>query len=323
MLATRATLFALLAIACAAPAQTRRTTTHRTAPAANDAIRNVFWQPNQLAQGSPALFTVELDRPATRVSATFVNKTITFFRDATNPTLWHALAGDDLDTQPGDFDLTITATLAGGRIAHATKSIAIAPGNFKTGDVTVPEDYVNPTDTEQKQIAADELLKRHAYARSAPHPLWSGDFIKPVRVASTPSFGESRLLNEEKTSLHTGTDFPAPEATPVALSNSGTVVLTRSLFYEGNCVIVDHGLGLFTVYMHLSRIDVHEGDQLDKGARIGLSGASGRVTGPHLHFAVRWNGAWLDPVQLLALTLPKTEPPPPAHTARRPVTHRR
>lgn len=316
-------LLALLFSTATLHAQTHRRAAHRPSREAADAIRNVFWQPNQLFQGSPAFFTVELDRPATRVSATFVDKTITLFHDSTHRKLWHALAGDDLDTQPGNYDLVVTARLANGRISRSTKSIAIAPGDFKTGDINVPENYVNPTPAEQKQIAADEVLKRRAYSHSAPHPLWSGDFLKPVRAQSTPSFGESRILNEEKTSLHTGTDFPVPEGTPVEISNSGTVVLTRALFYEGNCIIVDHGLGFFTIYMHLSRIDVHEGDRLDKGARLGLSGASGRVTGPHLHFAVRWNGAWLDPVQLLALTLPKAEPARPQHTRTRRYTRRR
>ena len=171
----------------------------------------------------------------------------------------------------------------------------------------------NPTAAEQKQIAGDDLLKKRAYGRSAPRMLWSGDFAKPVPAASTPSFGESRILNEEKTSLHTGTDYPAKEGTPVLAANSGTVVLTRDLFYEGNTVIVDHGEGLFTVYLHLSRTDVKEGDKVKKGDRLGLSGASGRVTGPHLHFAARWQGIWLDPVQMLALTLPKTPGTSPEH----------
>jgi murein DD-endopeptidase MepM/ murein hydrolase activator NlpD len=81
------------------------------------------------------------------------------------------------------------------------------------------------------------------------------------------------------------------------------VVLARPLYYEGNCVVIDHGLGLFTISMHLSRIDVQEGQSLAKGARLGLSGATGRVTGPHLHWAVRWEGAYLDPAKLLRLDL--------------------
>ncbi len=305
----------LSALTLTAAAQTHRT--HR--PASDDtAIHNVFWQPNDLHQGSPIFLTVELERPATRVTGSLVNKPMTFFCDSREKKTWHALAGVDLDAQPGDYGLDVTATLVGGRVAHSSQKVTVAPGDVKAGDINVPENYVNPTDTEQKQIAQDELLKKRAYAHSALHPLWSGDFVKPVNAASTPSFGESRILNEEKTSLHTGTDFPAPEGTRVAVSNSGTVVLVRDLFYEGNTVIVDHGLGLFTVYLHMSRIDVHEGDKLDKGAKLGLSGASGRVTGPHLHLGVRWNAVWLDPVQLLALTLPKTsQPAPPRHTTER------
>lgn len=315
VLAFSAALFGFASASVVAQTHHATTAHHASAEADSSTIHNLFWEPNQLQQGSPAFFSVEFDRPPVRVSATWIGKTLTFFRDPDNPKLWHALAGDDLGTNPGDYDFVLTAVLPGGHVAHSTKSITIAPGTFKTGDINVPENYVNPTDAEQKQIAADEVLKRRAFAHHTPHPLWSGDFVKPVPAPSTPSFGESRILNEERTSLHTGTDFPVHEGTPVVVSNSGTVVLTRDLFYEGNCVIVDHGNDLFTVYMHLSRIDVREGDKLDKGARIGLSGASGRVTGPHLHMSVRWNGGWLDPVQLLALTLPKIQSSPQKHTS--------
>ena len=313
-------LFATLAAPVVAQTHHRATTAHKAPPSDDAAIHNVFWQPNDLHQGSPVFLTVELERPATRITGTFANKTLAFFHEQANPRVWHALGGADLDTAPGTYDLAITATLAGGRVAHFTKQVEIAAGDFKTGDVNVAENYVNPSDAEQKQIAGDEELKKRAYAHVAPHILWSGDFAKPVPAPPTPSFGESRILNEEKTSLHTGTDYPVKEGTPVIVSNSGVVVLTRDLFYEGNTVIVDHGQGLFTVYLHLSRTDVKEGDQLKKGDRIGLSGASGRVTGPHLHFAVRWQGAWLDPVQMLALTLPKTEASAPA-PARAPSHH--
>jgi murein DD-endopeptidase MepM/ murein hydrolase activator NlpD len=137
-----------------------------------------------------------------------------------------------------------------------------------------------------------------------PQPQWSGSFIKPVKAESTPSFGETRVLNEEKTSEHRGTDYPANEGSLVEASNAGTVVLASEMFYEGNCVIIDHGQHFFTIYMHLSKMTVKVGDKVHKGERIGLSGKTGRVTGPHLHFGIRWNGAYLDPVKLLSLTLP-------------------
>jgi murein DD-endopeptidase MepM/ murein hydrolase activator NlpD len=89
----------------------------------------------------------------------------------------------------------------------------------------------------------------------------------------------------------------------VRAGNSGRVVLARLFYYEGNCVVIDHGLGLFTLSMHLSRMDVHEGQQVATGERLGLSGATGRVTGPHFHWAARWQGAYLDPAKLLRLSL--------------------
>ena len=91
----------------------------------------------------------------------------------------------------------------------------------------------------------------------------------------------------------------------MSASNAGTVVLARELFYEGNCVVLDHGQGLLTLYMHLSEIKVTEGEQIERGQEIGLSGGSGRATGPHLHLAVRWQGIYLNPATLLHLNLPK------------------
>jgi murein DD-endopeptidase MepM/ murein hydrolase activator NlpD len=98
-------------------------------------------------------------------------------------------------------------------------------------------------------------------------------------------------------------DFHAASGTPVHAANSGVVVLARPLYYEGNCVVIDHGLGLYTISMHLSRIDVAEGKHVATGELIGLSGATGRVTGPHLHWAVRWRDTYLDPAKLLRLDL--------------------
>jgi murein DD-endopeptidase MepM/ murein hydrolase activator NlpD len=98
-------------------------------------------------------------------------------------------------------------------------------------------------------------------------------------------------------------DFRAPMGTVVRAGNAGVVVLAQPLYFEGNCVIVDHGLGLMSVYMHFSKIEVKPGQQVAKGERLGLSGATGRVTGPHLHWAIRWEGAMLDPAKVLRLDL--------------------
>lgn len=269
------------------------------------AIRNVFWQPDELQSGSVIFFTVELNRDATKVSGKFLDKDLLFFRSE-KPSVWYSLAGIDVETTPGAYELSIRAVMRGGRATRTLKKVEVGAATFKTGDIDVPENFVTPDEASKKRIAAEQAVKERAYAHFIATPQWSGDFVKPVAAAATDSFGMTRVLNEELTSEHRGTDFPIKERSPVSASNSGTVVLARDLFYEGNCVVLDHGQHFFTIYMHLAKIQVREGAKVRKGQRLGLSGATGRVTGPHLHMGVRWEGAYVDPTKLLALTLPET-----------------
>lgn len=270
-------------------------------------IKNVFWQPNDLRQGSPAFITVELERVPLRVTGLLIGKNLSFFK-SDNPKIWYSLAGADLETEPGTHELSVRTDMSGGRVTRSLKKVDIAAGNFGTGPVNVPENFVEPDAESQKKIAADQVLKKKAFAHFTPTPQWSGDFVTPVQIKPTDTFGMTHIFNEELSSTHRGTDFPVPEGTPIVASNAGAVVLASELFYEGKCVIVDHGLRFFTIYMHLSKIDTKVGDKLAKGDRLGLSGQTGRVTGPHLHMGVRWNGAYLNPTKLLALTLPKLSP---------------
>ena len=273
-------------------------------------FRNVFWQPNELQNGSVIFFTVELNRAASKVTGKFLGKDLSFFK-SDKPMVWYALAGADVETPPGQYDLTIQAVTR-ARPARTVKQVDVGAATFGTGSVEVPENFVNPDEASKKKIAADQILKDRAFAHFIATPQWSGDFIKPVAAPSTESFGMTRVLNEEMTSQHRGTDFPIKEGSPALASNAGTVVLAHELFNEGNCIVIDHGQRFFTIYMHLSKIEVRVGEKVDKGQQLGLTGATGRVTGPHLHMGVRWVNAYLDPTKLLALTLPETRKTVPA-----------
>ena len=114
-------------------------------------------------------------------------------------------------------------------------------------------------------------------------------------------FGVERVFNGSVQSTHQGLDFRVPSGTEVAAVNSGRVILARPMFFEGNWVVIDHGQGLLTLYLHLSKFSVKEGDEVSKGQPIGLSGGTGRATGPHLHLAVRWQGVYLNPQVLLQI----------------------
>ena len=175
--------------------------------------------------------------------------------------VWYALTGIDVETTPGTYPLTVDATTLEGKPLHANIQIAVGAAKYRTGTLTVAPNFVEPDAATQKEIAADKELKDRIFAHSAESPEWSGNFAKPVQAPATDSFGTRRTFNGKLASIHRGMDFRAPSGTPVAAANSGTVVLAQKLFYEGNCVVIDHGLGFTTIYMHLSRIDVASGQQ--------------------------------------------------------------
>jgi murein DD-endopeptidase MepM/ murein hydrolase activator NlpD len=251
--------------------------------------------------GSPELIRVEAARAA-GVDGEWLGRKLEFFRGRSGRE-WFALAGVDVEALVEPSTLKISLRLAQGDVRDLSRTVQIHPAHYRTSSLTVEPKFVSPGPEELKQIEADRLLKEKVFGASASEPLWSASFRAPVIAPPTDSFGTRRVFNGKLASIHKGMDFRAATGTPVRAGNSGVVVLARPLYYEGNCVVIDHGLGLFTISMHLSRIDVKEGQRVAAGDRLGLSGATGRVTGPHLHWAVRWQGAYLDPAKLLRLDL--------------------
>ena len=255
--------------------------------------------PAVVEAGAPELIVVSTPNVKS-ISGEWLGKRLELFQRGEK---WIALAGVDVEGAEGPSTLQISAQLDNGGPLDLSQTIEIHPAHYRTGALSVPPKFVEPGPEEQKVIAADADLKAKVFAASAPEPLWHGSFHAPVLARPTDSFGTRRMFNGKLASVHKGMDFRAAKGTVVRASNSGIVVLARPLYYEGNCVIIDHGLGLYTLSMHFSRIDVHEGQRVATGDKLGLSGATGRVTGPHLHWAVRWEGAYLDPAKLLKMNL--------------------
>ena len=209
----------------------------------------------------------------------------------------------DVEAAAGPSTLHVTARKGEAQPVDLSRTVLILPAHYRTGSLTVAPKFVEPDAASLAQIKVEAELKAQIFSASAAEPLWSSSFRAPVAAVPTDSFGTRRMFNGKLASIHKGMDFHAAIGTPVHAANGGVVVLARPLYYEGNCVVIDHGLGLYTISMHLSRIDVREGQNVATGERIGLSGATGRVTGPHLHWAVRWRDAYLDPAKLLRLDL--------------------
>ncbi len=257
--------------------------------------------PALVEAGSPEL--IRVDAPAAaNLDGEWMGHKLEFFRGRGNHA-WFALAGVDVEGAVGPSQLKIAVRLTGDPARNLTRTVEIHAAHYRTGSLTVSPKFVEPGPDALKRIEAESQLKEKIFAASATEPLWAGSFRAPVTAAPTDSFGTRRMFNGKLASTHKGMDFRAAMGTPVRAGNSGVVVLARPLYYEGNCVVIDHGLGLFTLSMHFSRIDVKEGQHVVAGERLGMSGATGRVTGPHLHWAVRWQDAYLDPAKLLRLDL--------------------
>jgi murein DD-endopeptidase MepM/ murein hydrolase activator NlpD len=213
---------------------------------------------------------------------------------------WRALVGIDLDVKPGTYQVTVDAG-AGAGAAHATYDLLVRPRVFRTRRLTVNEAFVTPPPSEQERIAREAALLAAVWRAPAAERLWAGTFVRPVPQEANSAFGTRSIFNGKPRNAHGGADFLSPAGTPIQAPNGGRIAVARLLYFSGNTVIIDHGLGLFSMLAHMSVIDVHEGDRVTTGQLIGRVGATGRVTGPHLHWAVRASGARVDPLSLLAL----------------------
>jgi murein DD-endopeptidase MepM/ murein hydrolase activator NlpD len=255
--------------------------------------------PAVIKAGSPVLIRIAAPH-AKSIDGEWLGRKLNFFPGRGG---WFALAGVDVEDPPGPSTLKISVHLPHGKTRDLSRPIVIHTANYRTEELAVAPQFVEPAPEALPQIKAEQQLKAKVFASTASEPLWSGCFHRPVVARPTSSFGTRRVFNGKLDSVHKGMDFRAATGTPVRAANRGVVVLAQPLYYEGNCVVIDHGLGLFTISMHLSEIAVKEGQTVATGDLLGLSGATGRATGPHLHWAVRWQGAYLDPAKLLRLNL--------------------
>jgi len=263
----------------------------------------IHWQPNKLVNGSPVLFKISASPKVQSVSASWLGHNFVFFHPA-NGRLWYALAGVPVETAPGRYDFSVKETLIGGKSTEIRVKIKVASAAYPKITIQVAKQFTEPDPAQLREITADKDLKQKALAAETPERLWTGAFQPPVSASVSDVFGTARVINQEVKSRHLGVDFGVPVGTPVHAVNHGTVLLARPLFFEGNCVVLDHGQGLMSLYLHLSDFRVKEGDDVASGEVIGLSGGTGRATGPHLHLAIRWQGIYLNPATLLTMQLP-------------------
>ncbi len=220
-----------------------------------------------------------------------------------------ALAGVDLEARPGPLPWRLLRPMAsGGRLVVGRGTVTVDPRHFATQALTLPPGQVDLDPATLARVEREQAELGAVLAVSAGERLWRGPFRTPVAGGrATGGFGLRRLLNGQPRAPHAGFDWAAPRGTPVLAANAGRVALVGEYFFAGRLVVLDHGLGLFTLYFHLDERGVAPGERVRAGQPIGAVGATGRATGPHLHFGVWLAGARIDPMALLALRPPEAE----------------
>ncbi len=261
-----------------------------------------------VSQGGLLLASLSSKTPLTSVQAKLDTQNVPFWQigpslvSSSKPQIWHALVSVDLEKAPGDYTLDVSIQSAPGPSATCQLAMHVSAGKFATESLKVAPQFVEPNPEQLARAKSEQQRLREIYGTVTPDKLWRGPFHVPlVGVTSGANFGRRRVLNGQPSSPHSGVDFPAPAGTPVHAAQAGRVVLAEPLYFAGNTVLIDHGLGVYTLYGHLSVISVKVGDELSAGALLGKVGATGRVTGPHLHWGLTVEGARVNALQIVNL----------------------
>ena len=214
---------------------------------------------------------------------------------------WTTILGVDLDTKAGDYRAAALLTMDDGSVIERDITVSVGTKKFPTVQLNVDGRFVQLSRANLERTRRESKETEAIYRRITTDLFPAEPFIVPIPGGTGRNFGERRVFNGQARSPHSGVDLRAGTGTPVQATNRGRVVLAKDLFFTGNTVILDHGLGIYSLYAHLSRMDVKQGEIVDNGQVVGLAGATGRVTAPHLHWGMRVQGARVDPFSLVGL----------------------
>jgi murein DD-endopeptidase MepM/ murein hydrolase activator NlpD len=267
------------------------------APAPPPAL-SVAMSARSVRPGELVVLTITVPEHTDAVTVTAFDNPVTAFK--VDDRTWKALVGIDLTVAPRRYAVAIEARGASAP-AKLTHRLQVTARTFRTRRLTVDANFVNPPASETARIERETRALAALWNDSSPRPLWSGAFMRPVPGAANSAFGTRSIYNGQPRSPHSGGDFVGAEGDPIKAPGGGRVVMAEHLYFSGNTIVIDHGAGLFSLLAHMSEMGVKTGDTVNSGDVIGKVGATGRVTGPHLHWAVRANGGRVDPLSLLAV----------------------
>jgi hypothetical protein len=256
----------------------------------------------EVKNGSSLLVEIDtrhLNPPITDMRLIFGERFQPVFQHPTkSDRFYFGLLGIPYRSTPGPASLKLEWSNASGNHSQSIP-FEIVSGKYRTDTLKVDPKRVNPSKEDAARAKREQQEVMRIYATGSMSRLWEGPFRLPIESDITSPFGNRRVFNDQLKSYHNGIDFRAQNGTPAFAANSGIVRLAKNLFYSGNVVLIDHGTEIFTIYAHLNKINVAAGRQIEKGQMVGLTGASGRVSGPHLHWGVKVNGVAVNPLQFV------------------------
>ena len=252
-------------------------------------------------QGEVLYLTVVAEGSPASVQGRFRDRSIPFFKTG-RAGEYGALVGIDMADEPATVALKAAITYVDGRQERVYR-VVVQAEEFRVQSMTLPKDQVEPDAAALKRINLEKEKVQAVLAGLTPERLWNAGFLIPVEGTVTGAFGSKRILNGQPRNQHSGEDIAAPLGAPVKAANDGIVRMVDDQFFSGVSVILDHGLGLFTMYFHLDSATVKDGERVKRGDVIGTVGQSGRATGPHLHWAAWLNGSRVNPFSLAKLPL--------------------
>ncbi len=252
------------------------------------------------AQGSLLLAEVVRIKPVSDFSGDWDGHAIPLWSEGEKSEILHGLIGVDLEKAPGRYAWKVSWKNATGEERSCSALVTVRAGKFPTERLKVEKQFVQPDPEQQKRAEEDQKKMRAIFQTVTPERYWEGKFLLPLKGVTTGgNFGRRRILNGEARSPHAGVDFPAQAGTPVFAAQAGKVVLAEELYYSGNTIVIDHGYGIYTLYAHLSAIEVKAGDRVTPGSEVGKVGATGRVTGPHLHWGLTVESARVNAMEIV------------------------
>jgi murein DD-endopeptidase MepM/ murein hydrolase activator NlpD len=253
-----------------------------------------------VSQGDVFLVTLRQLPPGARVDGSWQGRALSFVAVSAIESV--ALVGVDYRTPPGRYALTLRLRARGRTPDVWRRIVEIAAKDFGVQRLTLPRSMVYLDKPTLARVRREAALLSALWPKRTRETYWRGAFVLPVPGEVTTPFGIGRIINGEPRSAHSGVDLRAALGEEVRATNGARVVLIGDFYFSGRTVVLDHGLGVYSMYFHLSEVRVTLGALVDRGDVVGLAGSTGRSTGPHLHWGVRLAGARVDPFALVRAT---------------------